>query len=68
MLYDNFGLFMHEDYYIYYLQSSSIIFTVALPGLPTLTISGNDPGTIIISKFLLPSKMLSGYNKTLQAS
>ena len=48
----------HKDHYIHYLPSS-IIFTVALPGLPWVTSSGNDPGTIIILKFSLFSNMLS---------
>ena len=48
-----------EITYIYYLPSSSIIFTVAVPGLPRVTSSGNDPGIIIILKSSLPSNVLS---------
>ena len=49
----------HKDHYIHYLPSSSIIFTVAVPGLPRVTPLGNDPGTIIILKSSSFSNMLS---------
>ena len=45
--------------YTYYLPSS-IIVTVALEGMPTITLGGNDSGTITMSKFSLSSSnMLS---------
>ena len=48
-----------KQHYMLLLPSSFTIVTVAAPGLPRVTSSGNDPGTIIISKSSLFSNMLS---------
>ena len=46
------------------LQSSSTIVTVALSGLPSVTPSGSENGSIVILKSSLPSNVLSSFIET----
>ena len=51
---------------IIYSQSSSKIVTIALSGLPTVTLLGSEEGLILSVKFSLPSNMLSSLIETLR--